>query len=124
MDAPFFLVPGEQELLFSIKRKSSTTINGRVSYDEILLSSIEGTISEASQNQKHEWNQMNHPITHTIVVRGACEVGAEDILEDSEKQNYHVQGTTNPSGLGFFTIIFCKMVRWDNGNEDPNPDIT
>lgn len=123
MDAPFFLVPGEQELPFSVKRKSSTTINERTYYDEIQVGSIEGTISDASQHQKYEWKQMNHPITHTIVVHGVCDVVAEDILMDAQKLNYHVQGVSNPSGLGFFTIIYCKSVRWDNGNEDSNPDI-
>lgn len=116
MDAPLFFVPGQQIKPFAIKRKSATTINGRVSYDELTVGTTRGTISDASQNQKHEWNQMNHPITHTIVTRGTCDVVAEDILEDSDQQNYHVQGTTNPSGLGFFTIIYCKRVRWDDGD--------
>ncbi|MBC3798032.1 hypothetical protein [Acetobacterium tundrae] len=123
MDAPFFLVPGEQIMSFTVKRKDSTATNGRVVYDAVKIGSIEGTISEASQKEKYEWKQMDHPITNTIVVRGTCNVIAEDILVDEQYQNYHVQGATDPSALGFFTIIYCKRVRWSNDDENQNPDI-
>ncbi len=122
MNAPFFLVPGQQELPFKVKRKDSTTTNGRVSYNDIEIGLVEGTISDATQRQKYEWNQMNHPITHTIVVNGTCDVKAEDILEDEQYLNYHVQGVSDPSNLGFFTIIYCKSMRWDNAKDSQDPD--
>lgn len=55
----------------------------------------------------NQWKQIEHPVSHTIVVQGKSEAQAEDILV-CENEKYYVQGKDNPSELGFFEILYCE----------------
>lgn len=109
MEAPVFMTPGEQVKTFEVYPKASTeTSYGKIlSGDYAKNGKIYGTISESDQWEKEEWNRLGHPISHTIVVHGACSVKPEDILLSEEKKEFMVQGVENPSGMGLFFIIYC-----------------
>ena len=67
--------PGQQLKLFSVYRKKAETDNrGRVIYSKNenseFLGEIKGSLSAVSQKEKYQWKQIEHPATHTIVVRG------------------------------------------------------
>lgn len=109
MEAPIFMTPGEQIKTFEVYSKVSMTSSyGKIlKGDSVKSGKIYGTISESDQREKEEWNRLNHPISHTIVVHGACSVKAEDILLSEEKREFIVQGVENPAGMGIFYIIYC-----------------
>lgn len=70
---------------------------------------IIGIISQASQSEIAQSKQSGHPITHTIVQRGAIEVAKPtDILvlrpEEGPERKFYVQTVQDPGELGHFTI--------------------
>lgn len=110
---PVFFRPGQQWKEFKLYR-SKTTLNqkGSIQYEPIKQSDkplgiVHGFLAAATQKEVNQWEQMKHPISHTIVVNGDCVAQAEDILVYENKQ-YIVKGKDNPFGLGIFQIIYCE----------------
>lgn len=106
---PIFLRPGQQFKIYNIYRKVSLTDKkGRVTFspDAIPIGQVKGMIALASQKELDRWKQAEHPISHTIVVRGKSVVRPEDILE-LQGEKYYVQGKMDSGGLGIFEIIYC-----------------
>lgn len=104
--------PGQQLKLFSVYRKRvEIDERGRVIYskNEALefLEEIKGSLSAISQKEKYKWKQMEHSISHTIVVRGKTQAQAEDILIQQGKR-YDVQRVEEPGEIGIFTILYCN----------------
>lgn len=64
---------------------------------------IWGILSNASTWEKMQWNQLKHPITHTVVESGAggADVGDRLILGS---RVFYVQGKDDASDLDWFTI--------------------
>lgn len=111
-----FLRPGQQIKQFNVYRKVSIKDDkGRVSFshDAIPIDTIFGSISKANQKELDRWKQVEHPISHTIVVEGTSIVEAEDILE-IRGDRYYVQGKDNPGGIDAFEIIYCDQVMGVN----------
>lgn len=115
---PLFFMHGQQIKEFEIyRRKSNTDKKGRVSYSSGMekIGKLQGSISSVGQKAINRWKQTEHPVTHTVAVRGACEAQAEDILIlDGEK--YYIQGKDDPAGLGFFQILYCEK-KQEGGND-------
>ena len=104
--------PGQQLKLFSVYRKKAETDNrGRVIYSKNenseFLGEIKGSLSAISQKEKYKWKQIEHPATHTIVVRGKTEIQPEDILV-YEGQRYDIERVEEPGETGIFTILYCN----------------
>ena len=103
--------PGQQLKAFSVYRKKvQTDERGRVIYhNENLeyITEIKGSLSAISQKEKYKWKQIEHPATHTIVVRGRITVQPEDILVHNG-QRYDVESVEEPAEVGIFTILYCK----------------
>jgi hypothetical protein len=107
--------PGQQIKSFEIHRKSSSQSEiGRVTSnsDTQSIGSLYGTITEASQREKDDWKQQNHPITHKVVTQGNTAVKVEDVLVLTDAANttrkFYVQGKDNPGELGIFQIFYCE----------------
>lgn len=105
-----FLRPGQGFRPFTILRKTGGTTNtGRATAGKLTsCGEILGIISQASQKEQEQWKQNGHPITHTIVQRGAEDkVKVTDILEleirGQKPRRFRVQGVHNPAELGHFT---------------------
>lgn len=113
MESPIFMVPGEQIKAFKWYPKQSISNDyGKVlSGDSVKKGTIFGSISQAKQREKHEWNQNGHPISHTIVVHDFCEALPEDILVDQQDREFIIQGVDDPAGMGFFFIIYCLFKK-------------
>lgn len=101
-----FLRPGQGFRPFTILRRvGGTTNTGRAKTRKLTdHGEVLGIISQASQKEIAQWKQNGHPVTHTIVQRGA-EVTAKvtDVLEmHGTNRRFLVQGVHNPAGLGHF----------------------
>lgn len=111
-----FFRAGQQLKEFKIYRKTSATDNkGKVSYSNNLeeIGSFKGSISKYKQAESKNWNEkesfrnLEHTVSHTIVVNKRCEAQAGDILIlDNDK--YYVSSKDNPAGIGLFEIIYCE----------------
>lgn len=110
---------------FVFRRKNRKTASGRVMKDAEYQTPFvipDGILAEASQKEKEEWEQNQHPITHTVVsYQPPPDVREKDVLvmkEDGHK--YQVQGMENPGGTGCQTIYYV-LERMDvYGNQRGN----
>lgn len=104
-----FFRPGQQLKTFEIfRKKASTDSRGRVTYaaEPELIDAVRGTIARASQHEQHQWNQMSHPISHTIVIRGRTKADAGDEVRIGDRV-FSIQGKHDPAELGFFSTLYC-----------------
>ena len=102
--------PGQQLKVFTIERAGYGETDGGTPVDgqPELISSCEGSIARATQRQKEEWRQNNHPISHRIVVRGETVAKATDVFVTESGRKFYVQGTGNPLEVGIFTVYYCE----------------
>ncbi len=103
--------PGQQLKAFSIYRKKvEIDERGRATYSKNenleYIGEIKGSLSAISQKEKYKWKQIEHPASHTIVVRGKTEIQPEDILVHNG-QRYDVESVEEPGEVAIFTIIYC-----------------
>lgn len=101
------LRPGQGFKPFNILlQKGGTSASGRPTKAGLEpAGQIDGIISQASQDEKEQWKQSGHPITHTIVQRGAKDrAKATDVLELPDGRRFLVQGVQDPGELGHFTV--------------------
>lgn len=103
------LRPGQGFRPFSVlRRQNGTTATGRPTTGSLApIGVIHGMISQASQKEIEQWKQSGHPISHTIVQRGAItKAMATDVLElqnqDGSSRRFLVQGVHDPAELGHF----------------------
>ena len=95
-----FVIENNKNIVSSIGRP-------RANYNHTQQDILEGILAEADPNQKMRWEQLQHPITHTIVQDGSPKTKAEDklILED---RVFLVQGVDNLADLGISTIYYVE----------------
>lgn len=105
------LRPGQGFKLFTIlKRVGGTTKTGRPQTGSLEpMGEFFGIISQASQREVEQFKQSGHPITHTIIKRGAKNNAVEtDILELCEEgchpRRFLVQSVQDPGELGHFLV--------------------
>lgn len=86
--------------------ESGTPFTGKLAH----VGKIVGIISQASQKEQEQWKQSGHPITHTIVQKGAKgRAKPTDVLElPDSKRRFLVQGVQDPGELGHFTIYHVE----------------
>ena len=110
-----FLRPGEGFKKFTVKKRNKTLtdsgkpING--SYEDV--GPIVAILASATQNEKEEWKQKGHPITHKIVQRGIANAAVATnyivLSEKGKKDRYfYVQGATNPAELNHMMRYFVE----------------
>ena len=69
---------------------------------------LNGCLSEAKTMEIERWKQLQHPITHTIVVRGCvCNVQVGDRLVLGGRR-FYVQGIDNICALYIYTQVFAE----------------
>lgn len=106
---PFFFKPGQQLITYEVyRKKASRDDRGHVSVETQpeLIETVRGTIAQAGQTEREQWNQQGHPITHRIVIVGRVKADAGDEVRTGNKV-YHVQGKHDPMELGFFSTLYC-----------------
>ena len=104
------IVPGYgfQEVEIYIKRHGKTA-SGRVTTEgyQPAEQAFLGIVAEASQHEKEEWRQNQHPITHTVVQYGAT-AKATDYLVFPDGRKFYVQGVDNAGSLNVSMIYYVE----------------
>ncbi len=107
---------------FTIEAKTETTsTRGRAkeSYGEKPPIFIHAILCGATPEQKLQYQQMEHPISHVISHEGKPKAKEGDrlILKD---RAFYVQGVDDPGDLGIWTLYYCEE-RSDthDGNQLP-----
>ena len=114
MRSPFrglYLRPGNLYKSFSVVRKTTTIENGRPVEMHIPTGDVTGILAEADAYQndkmKHRWDQDQHSLTHTLVVRGTVDLRKGDILHHGERF-FFVLVSDDASYLGGTTLVYLE----------------
>ena len=107
-----FLRPGQGFKPFTVlRRKGGTTRSGRPQTKRLYpVGAFYGIVSETSPEEKEQWKQDGHPVTHTIIQRGTEDCAkATDIIELAEPgekpRRFLVhKKPKNAGGLDLFTV--------------------
>lgn len=105
------LVPGNLLKDFVVQPKAASVkkANGRLREQHRTDPPVRfrAVLANATPREIEQWRQMQHPITHTIVQRGAPSAQAEDrlVLDD---RVFAVWGVNNIGALGMYTIYFVE----------------
>lgn len=111
--AIFYLRPGNLFKDFMVA-KSGTGINSKgrhsQSYDTENAEMIHAVLAQATPQEKARWEQIQHPITHTIVEKGRPKARENDLMTCG-KRKFFVQGVDEPGQLGLYTIYYVEERR-------------
>lgn len=67
-----------------------------------------GVLSDAKTSEKLRWQQLQHPVTHTVVQKnGDPKAKAGDRLVHGGR-SFYVQGVDDASMLGLFTLYYVE----------------
>lgn len=112
-----YLRPGNLFKDFSIEKKGETLSSrgrARSKYDSQIGEQLKAVLADAKPQEKEQWKQRQHPISHTITQRGKPKAEAEDRLILGDRI-FFIQGVDEPGALGLWTIYYVEE-RFD-GNE-------
>lgn len=105
-----YLRPGNLYKDFIIEEKSSTidtTGRPKPKYEGTGNKMLRGALAEAKDSQKIRWEQLQHPITHTIVQNGIPKAKVEDKLVLNNRA-FFIRGVDEPGSLGICTIYYVE----------------
>lgn len=108
--AIFYLRPGNlYKDFFVAKCTSGVDGKGRPvkKYDSDHSVVIHAVLAQATPQEKARWEQIQHPITHTIVDRGHPKAAETDQLTCGNRK-FYVQGVDEPGQLGLYTIYYVE----------------
>ena len=114
MISPFglmYLRPGNLYKSFEVTHKQTTIENGHPIEKHIPAGTVTGILAEADSYQndkmKHRWDQDQHCLTHTMVVRGLSNLKKGDTLHRNERF-FYVLATDDASYIGGTTIVYLE----------------
>lgn len=105
-----YLRPGNLLKDFIVEEsKTDVSPTGRpaLSYKDDGAKMLRGVLAEADPRQKRRWEQLQHPITHTIVQTGRPQAKGEDKLVMGNRV-FLVQGVDDAGSLGICTIYYVE----------------
>ena len=108
--AIFYLRPGNlYKDFFVAKCTSGVDGKGRPvkKYDSDHSVVIHAVLAQATPQEKARWEQIQHPLTHTIVARGHPKAAETDQLTCGNRK-FYVQGVDEPGQLGLYTIYYVE----------------
>ena len=108
--AIFYLRPGNLYKDFLVA-KCTSGVDGKgrpvKKYDSDHSVVIHAVLAQATPQEKARWEQIQHPITHTIVDRGHPKAVETDQLTCGNRK-FYVQGVDEPGQLGLYTIYYVE----------------
>lgn len=105
-----YLRPGNLYKSFVVEENRTITgKNGRprTTYTRDGNRTLRGALAEATNQQRIEWQQLQHPITHTIVQDGRPKAKPEDKLILGNRV-FLIQGVQEPGSIGVCTIYYVE----------------
>ena len=111
------LLPGHSFQKISVYKRGEARISatGRPQKDSLVETDITflGALINASQNEKEQWKQNGHPISHKIIEFSAqVKAKPEEYLMTEDGRQFCIQGTENPGNMNL-TIIYYVEERLD-----------
>lgn len=100
--------------IFTVNSGGTIDSKGRVTTDYLENNEdglIRGILALATPQEKARWEQIQHPITHTIVSKGKPKAKEKDMLLHNGRK-FFVQGVDEPGELGLTTIYYAEE-RYD-----------
>lgn len=76
-------------------------------YDTENAVMIRAILAQATPQEKSRWEQIQHPITHTIVGRGKPKAQENDVMTCGARK-FFVQGVDEPGQLGLYSIYYVE----------------
>jgi len=105
-------VPGQEMREFTVlKAEKRETENGRVVNNTyVSAGSIKAVLAAAKPEETQRWRQLQHPVTHKIISRGAPfpDIRPGDVFENNGRQFYIQTKPYNVGGLNHWTIYYCS----------------
>ena len=112
------LLPGQELREFEVSEmETQGTERGRegLAGGYRKIGEIRAVLARARAEEVQRWRQLNHPITHRLIMRGAppFEIlsGYRLHQKDTEQDFYVTNLPYDPGGLGHFTIIYLNDRR-------------
>lgn len=104
-----YLRPGNLSKDFLIEHKFQSNRCGRIrsEYNSEGAEHIKAVLAQATTSEKERWDQMQHPITHTVVQRGRPVARTEDRMIHGGR-TFYVQGVDEVGELGIVTIYYVE----------------
>jgi hypothetical protein len=108
-----YLTPDMLFRSFTVESKvTQLDSRGRQTLSWEPTATVQGIIADATPEEKFRWQQIQHPITHTITCQGAPVARAGDRLTGTDAagkpKHYYIQGVDDPGGLGMWTLYHCE----------------
>jgi hypothetical protein len=105
------MVPGQELRTFAVKRpdKRETELGRVVSGGFEDLGEIKAILAAAKPEEREQWRQLSHPITHKIIMQGkpSYEVLPGYVFEYDKRRFYNQGMPYNVGDLGHWTIFYC-----------------
>jgi len=125
-----YLPPGKLLKEFAIEEciqivETQENTNGRPKTGRPIMNyqkkdeTIKAVLADASTSIKWRWNQLGHPVTHTIVQNGKPKAKPEDILITGDRV-FAIQGVDDCGGLGISVQYFAEErtgLKWKSNND-------
>lgn len=110
---------GAEYVEFKVFRKESVrTSGGRVLHNApVELGSFYGILAQARGEEKKQWNQLSHPVTHKVLVKDGLdlELVVGDVLQfyvGKQMREMLISAVPYPvAGLSFWTILYGEERR-------------
>lgn len=106
-----YLRPGNLWASFQIYHLVTENVNGRVVDGMQEGGTLLGILAEADSNladrMKHRWDQDQHSLTHTLIIRGRADVRKGDSLTMGQR-NFLVLLTDDIGALGATGMIYLE----------------
>lgn len=107
-----YLRPGNLDRSFQVKRLKVKSEKGYPVHEYIDTGeSVQGVLAEATKKDTertlHRWDQDQHSLTHTLVIRGRYDIRKEDYLILGER-GFFVLTCDDIAGLGIAGIVYLE----------------
>lgn len=103
--------PGQlfKDFVVEAKLGGGTSPHGRVQviYDSSGTMMLKAALAQATPQEKEQWRQLSHPISHVLTQRGRPKAGVGDRLVHG-KRVFYIQGVDEPGELGIWTIYYAE----------------
>jgi hypothetical protein len=106
-------MPGQELREFTVHRpETRETEAGRAGIvnQYVEIGTIRAVLAQAKPEEVQRWRQLNHPVSHKIIMRGKPPLGIKPgYIFERAGQRFYVQALPNDIGdLGHWTIFFCN----------------
>lgn len=103
-----YLTPGMLNQTFAWQsRATGEDTRGKPTYSYSDVGDISGVLADSTPVQQLQYSQLDHPVTHQLVVRGPRQAEDGDRLLLNNRR-FYVHTAEDPGGIGLYTIYMLQ----------------